>query len=78
MLTCDLDVHAGLVVPCHVLGLHCDLVNTWIFVAMLNGLICHCQVLVDSPNSVAEVHLILGATCVALLGTDKNFQIQTE
>lgn len=39
---------------------------------MLDGLIRHRQVLVDGPNPVAEVHLVLGATGVALLG--RSFQ----
>lgn len=65
--TCDLDVHGGLVVPRHVLSLHRDLVNSWVFIAMLDGLICHRQVLVDGPKPIAEVHLVLCATGVALL-----------
>lgn len=72
MLTCDLNVHGGLVVPCHVLCLHCDLVNAWFFVAMLDGFICHRQVLVNGPNPVAEVHLVLGAAGVALCKQNKD------
>lgn len=54
--------------PRHVLGLHCDLVNTWIFEAMLDGLIRHRQVLVNGPHPVAEVYLVLSAAGVTLPG----------
>lgn len=64
--TCDLDEHGGLIVARHVLCLHCDLVNARTFIAMLDGLICHCQILVDGPKPVSKVHLVLGATGVAL------------
>lgn len=46
---------------------------------MLDRLIRHRQVLVDGPNPVAEVHLVLGATGVALLGRNEDSeQIQIE
>lgn len=72
--TCDLDVHGGLILPCHVLCLYSDLVNAWIFVTMLDGLVCHCQILVDGPNPVAEVHLVPSATGVTLVRTNEDFQ----
>lgn len=56
----------------HILSLHRDFVNAWIFVAMLDGLICHRQVLVDGPNPIAEVHLVLGAAGVTLLGKEQG------
>ncbi len=43
---------------------------------MLDGLICHCQILVDGPNPITEVHLVLGATGVALLGKNKMMEIR--
>lgn len=64
--TCDLDVHGGPVVSRHVLCLHGDFVNPRLFVAMLDGFICHRQVLVNGPKAVAEVHLVLGAAGVSL------------
>ena len=54
----------------HVLGLHRDLVNTWIFKAMLDGLIRHCQVLVNGPHPIAEVYLVLSAAGVTLPGAN--------
>ncbi len=46
---------------------------------MLDGLISHRQVLVDGPNPVAEVHLVLGAAGVALFGRKEDSQqIQIE
>lgn len=63
----------------HVLSLYCDLVNTRTFIAMLDGLICHCQVLVDGPDPIAEVHLVLGAASVALSGGNKRlYQTQIQ
>lgn len=58
--------------PRHVLRLHLHLVNAWVFVAMLDGLVRHRQVLVDGPHPVAEVHLILGAAGVALMGSNSE------
>lgn len=70
--TCDLDVHGGLVVPCNVFGLHCNLVNPRVLVAVLDGLVSHRQVLVNGSDSVTQVYLVLGAACVALLGSTKT------
>lgn len=73
-LTCDLDVHGSLIMPCHILGLHCDLVNARVFIAMLDGLICHRQVLVDGSDPITEVHLVLGTAGVTLVGRNKDLQ----
>lgn len=78
VLTCDLDVHRGFVVPRHILSHHCDLVDSWMFVAMLDGLIGHCQVLVDRSDPVTKVHLVLGAAGVALLGSIYHYQPKTQ
>ena len=75
-LTCDLDVHGGLVVPCDILSLHCNLVYAWLFVAMLNGFICHRQILVDGSDSVTQVHLVLGAAGVTLFGRNKGLKLK--
>lgn len=72
--TCDLDVHGSLVMPRHVLRLHRDLVNAWASIAMLDGLIRHRQVLIDGPHPVPEVHLVFGATGVALVGGNSDGQ----
>lgn len=40
-LTCDLDVHGGLVMSCHVLRLHLHPVHARALVTMLDGLVCN-------------------------------------
>lgn len=55
----------------NVLRLHRHLVNAGLFVAMLDGLVGHRQVLVNGSNAVAEVYLIPGTARVALLATKR-------
>lgn len=73
--TCDLDIHGGLVMPCNVLCLHCNLINARFFIAVLDGLISHCQILVNGTNTITQVHLVLGATAVTLLGRNKVLKL---
>lgn len=72
--TCDLDVNSGLVMSCDVFCLHRNLVDPRLFIAVLDWLIRHSQVLVNSSNPITEVHLILGAARVALLRRINNFK----
>lgn len=52
--------------PSCVFGLHGDPVNTGLCVPVLDGLICHSQVAVDGPNTVAQIHLVFGIRGVPL------------
>lgn len=76
--TCDLDVHGSLIVSSHILSLHFDLVNAWIFITVLDGFISHSQVLVNCPYPITKIHLILGAAGVTLLKKDNVQQTETE
>lgn len=71
-LTCDLDVEGGMVMASIVLCPHGDPVDTQALVAVLDGLICNRQVLVDGPHAVPQVHLVLGAACVTLGKNNKG------
>lgn len=65
--------------PCYVLCLHCDLVDSWVFIAMLDGFICHSQVLINGSNPITKVHLVPGTGGVTLVRRKDDTQhIQTE
>lgn len=57
-----------------VLRLHGDFVHARGFVAVLDGLVRHRQVLVDGPDAVAQIHLVLGAAGVALTAEGRGLK----
>lgn len=59
-----------------VLRFHRDSVHARAFVAVLDGLVRHRQILVNGSDPVAQIHLVLGAAGVALTaGAEHSKQI---